>query len=336
MEYRQLGRTGLRVSPFGLGTMLFGGKTTSHEAQRLVERAVDAGVNLIDTANVYGRGRSEDTLGTIFKKTGYRSKVVLSTKVNVRMDDADPNAAGNHRRHIREQCEASLRRLGTDWIDLYFIHRPAQNIPIDETLRALDDLVRAGKVNHIGCSTFAAWSVVESLWVSKEYGLNRFVCEQPPYHLLDRAIESELIPMALSYGLGLLAWSPLAGGLLSGKYAEAIPGDGRIQAGSVWGDRHLAPAVVRAVGELADLARAKGCTLTQLALAWCSTRPGISAALLGARTVEQWDEQIGALTVSLTDEDLGRIDAVCPPGKTLVSYYHEDTYADFRPTEYRW
>ncbi len=226
--------------------------------------------------------------------------------------------------------------MGTDWIDLYFIHRPSQNIPIDETLRALDDLVRAGKVNHIGCSTFPAWSVVESLWVSKEYGLNRFVTEQPPYHLLDRAIENEMIPMARSYGLGLLAWSPLAGGLLSGKYLDAVPDQARIQFGSVWGDRHFEAPVVKVVTELAELALEKSCTLTQLALAWCVSRPGISAAILGARTSDQWDDQIGALTVKLSDEDLRRIDTICPPGKTLVSYYHEDAYADFRPTEFRW
>src|SRR5215813_12289081 len=228
MQYRQLGRTGVQVSPLCLGAMLFGGKTPEAEAYTIVDRALDAGINFLDTANVYERGRSEEVVGAALKRNGKRSKIVLATKVFGRMNDDDPNAAGIHRRIIREQCEASLRRLQTDYIDLYYVHRQMQNVPIDETLRALDDLVRAGKVVYIGCSTFPAWSVVESLWVSKEYGLNRFVCEQPPYHLMDRVIENELIPMAQTYGLALMPWSPLAGGLLTGKYREGIPSDARI------------------------------------------------------------------------------------------------------------
>jgi aryl-alcohol dehydrogenase-like predicted oxidoreductase len=235
--------------------MLFGGKTPAAEAHTIIDAALDAGITLIDTANVYERGRSEEVVGAALKHNGKRSQVVLSTKVWGRMADDDPNAAGNHRRHIREQCEASLRRLQTDYIDLYYIHRPMHTIPIDETLRALDDLVHAGKVLYIGCSTFSAWAVVESLWVAKEYGLNRFVCEQPPYHLLDRSIEHELITMAQTYGLGLLAWSPLAGGLLTGKYLHSIPENGGVQPGSMWGDRHFAPAATEVVSARATSAR---------------------------------------------------------------------------------
>jgi aryl-alcohol dehydrogenase-like predicted oxidoreductase len=336
MHYRQLGRTGLQVSPLCLGSMLFGGKTPEAEAHTIIDCALDAGINVIDTANVYERGRSEAVIGTALKRNGKRSKVVLTTKVWGRMDNDDPNAAGLTRRHIREQCEASLRRLQTDYIDVYYIHRQMQNIPIDETLRALDDLVHSGKVLSIGCSTFPAWSVVEALWVAKEYGLNRFSCEQPPYHLLDRSIENELIPMAQTYGLGLMVWSPLAGGLLTGKYQNGVPAMGRIQPGNGWADRHFSPAAMEAVGALGQVAHEKGCTLSQLALAWCLSKPGITCAILGARTPEHLIDQLGALNIALTEEDHQRIDRICAPGKTLVSYYYEDSSADFRPSQYRW
>ncbi len=220
MEYRSLGRTAIKVSPICLGCMMFGGKTSPDDSYPIIDRAIDAGVNFLDTANVYSRGRSEEVTGEALKRNGKRHQIVLATKVHGTMDDNDPNAYGSSRRHIIEQCEASLRRLQTDYIDLYQIHRPRSDTPIDETLRALDDLVRAGKVRYIGTSTFGAWQLVESLWVAKEYGLNRFVCEQPPYHILDRRIERELIPMAQSYGFGLIPWSPLAGGLLTGKYTR--------------------------------------------------------------------------------------------------------------------
>jgi aryl-alcohol dehydrogenase-like predicted oxidoreductase len=316
--------------------MLFGGKTPESETAAIIDCALDAGINFIDTANIYVRGRSEEVIGAALKHNGQRARVVLATKVFARMEDDAPNAAGIHRRHIREQVEASLRRLQTDYIDLYYIHRPMHNIPIDETLRALDDLVRAGKILYIGCSTFAAWAVLESLWVAKEYGLNRFVCEQPPYHLLDRAIEHELIPMAQTYGLGLMAWSPLAGGLLTGKYRQGVPDDARVQPGSVWSDRHFVPEAMNAVAELSQLADEKGCTLSQLALAWCISKPGITAAILGARTLDHLRDQLGALEVQITLDDHQRIDAICPPGKTRVSYYYEDTSADFQPALYRW
>src|ERR687893_78133 len=229
MEYRQLGRTGVQVSPLCLGCMMFGGKTGPEDSYAIIDRAIEAGINFLDTANVYSRGRSEEVTGAALKRNGKRQRIVLATKVHGNMADDDPNMAGNSRRHIVEQCEASLRRLQTDYIDLYQIHRPQPAIPIDETLRALDDLIRSGKVRYIGTSTFAAWQVVEALWIAKELGLNRFVCEQPPYHLLDRRIERELVPMAMTYGFGVIPWSPLAGGLLTGKYqrGETPPADSR-------------------------------------------------------------------------------------------------------------
>ena len=224
MHYRSLGRTGTQVSELCLGCMMFGGRTDEAASLDIIDRAIDSGINFLDTANVYSRGRSEEVVGKALKRNGKLDSIVLATKVHGRMDDEDPNAAGNHRRHVIEQCEASLSRLKTDHIDLYQIHRPDSRIPIDETLRALDDLIHAGKVLYAGTSTFAAWQVVESLWASKELGLNRFVTEQPPYHLLDRRIERELVPVAQTYGLALIPWSPLAGGFLSVWGATTLQG----------------------------------------------------------------------------------------------------------------
>ncbi|MCA9926906.1 MAG: aldo/keto reductase, partial [Anaerolineales bacterium] len=204
MEYRNLGRTGVKVSPLCLGAMNFGMAAEEKESIEIIDAALDVGINFIDTANVYSRGVSEEIVGKALRQKGKRDRIVLATKVWARMDDNDPNAQWGTRRHIIEQCEASLKRLQTDTIDLYQIHRPSSEYPIDETLRALDDLIRDGKVRYIGTSTFAAWQIVESLWVSREYGLNRFVCEQPPYNLLDRRIEREMLPMAQTYGIGII------------------------------------------------------------------------------------------------------------------------------------
>ena len=228
LQQVQLGRTGLKVSNLCLGAMMFGGKSNADDSYAMIDQAIDHGVNFIDTANVYNAGRSEEVTGQALQRNRKRNAIVLATKVHGKMGEG-PNDMGNSRRHIIEQCDASLKRLQTDYIDLYQIHRPDPNIAIDETLRALDDLIRAGKVRYIGTSTYAAWQVVESLWASEKHHLNRFVCEQPPYHILDRRIERELIPMAQTYGIGIIPWSPLAGGMLTGKYrrGEPMPDDSR-------------------------------------------------------------------------------------------------------------
>ncbi|RIK36255.1 MAG: aldo/keto reductase [Chloroflexi bacterium] len=336
MEYRPLGRTGVKVSPLCLGCMMFGGKTSPEDSYTIIDRALDAGINFLDTANVYGRGRSEEVTGAALKRNGKRSHVVLATKVHGRMDDDEPNAAGNSRRHIIEQCEASLRRLQTDYIDLYQLHRPQSDIPIDETLRALDDLIRAGKVRYIGTSTFEAWQVVESLWVAKELGLNRTVCEQPPYHILDRRIERGLIPMALTYGIGIIPWSPLAGGLLTGKYSRNAPPPADSRFADYETNPRLQARMVEAVFDVGEglqpLADAHGCTLSQLALAWCVHQPGVTSPIIGPRTMEQLEDNLGALAVTLTDEDRKAIDQLVPPGRMVSPYYE----ADFGPHQYRW
>jgi aryl-alcohol dehydrogenase-like predicted oxidoreductase len=283
---------------------------------------------------VYARGQSEEMTGEALRRNGQRQRVVLATKVHGRMADGDPNAAGNSRRHIVAECEASLRRLQTDYIDLYQIHRPEASTPIDETLRALDDLVRAGKVRYVGTSTFGAWQVVEALWVAKELGLNRFVTEQPPYNILDRRIERELVPMAQTFGIGLIPWSPIAGGLLSGKYrrGQAAP------AGSRYAEQNRQPSEDRLVDgaydvieRLEGIAQSKDCTMVQLALAWVLDQPAITSPIVGPRTLEQMDEYLGAPSVTLIDDDRRQIDELVPPGGMISPFYE----ADFGPHRYR-
>jgi len=335
MEYRSLGRTGAKVSVLCLGCMMFGGKTIPEDSYTIIDRAIDAGINFLDTANVYSRGRSEEVTGEALKRNGKRDRIVLATKVHGVMDDNDPNMSGNTRRNIIQQCEASLKRLQTDWIDLYQIHRPQSSVPIDETLRALDDLVRSGKVRYIGTSTFGAWQVVESLWVSKELGLNRFVCEQPPYNLLDRRIERELIPLAQSYGIGLIPWSPLAGGLLTGKYNRGTPAP----EGTRFADFTNNPILQKrwndisfgAIEQYEAYTKERGVPFSHFALAWCAAMPGVTSPIIGPRTLDQLEDNLKAIEVKITPEDMAKVDSIVPRGGMVSPYYD----ADFGPNV-RW
>ena len=336
MEYRSLGRTGVRVSELCLGCMMFGGRTGEEDSFAIIDRAVDAGINFLDTANVYSTGASEEVVGKALKRNGKRDSIVLATKVHGPMDEDDPNARGNHRRHIIEQCEASLRRLQVDHIDLYQIHRPDSQVPIDETLRALDDLIRAGKVRYVGTSTYAAWQLVEALWAARELGLNRFVCEQPPYHLLDRRIERELVPFARTYGVALIPWSPLAGGFLTGKYSRdesRSPGDSRygLEPRRL-GRNHFTDAAFEVLETVQAIAQEKGCAPGQIALAWCKDKPGVTSPIIGPRTMEQLEDNLGAAEITLGEHDHARLDAAAPPGRAAVPYYD----ADFGPHPFRW
>ncbi|MCF7802665.1 MAG: aldo/keto reductase [Candidatus Marinimicrobia bacterium] len=332
MEYRNLGRTGVKVSPLCLGTMMFGWKTEEKDSMDIVDRAIEGGINFIDTANVYSRGTSEEYVGKALQRNGKRNEIVLATKVHGGMNDDDPNAWGNSRRHIVEQCEASLKRLQTDYIDLYQIHRPQSDIPIDETLRALDDLISAGKVRYVGTSTFAAWQVVESIYIAKELGLNRFVSEQPPYHLLDRRVERELLPVAKQYGLAILPWSPLAGGFLTGKYKRKSTGDaGRLSEDNEWNRNHFIDPAFTIAETIVKMASAKGCATSQLALAWCAQQDGVTSPIIGPRTIPQLEDNLGAIDLTLTQEDLDKIDEVAEPGRATVPYYD----ADFSANTYR-
>ncbi len=335
MEYRSFGRTGVKVSTLCLGCMMFGGKTSPEDSYAIIDRAIDGGINFLDTANVYSRGRSEEVTGEAIKRSGKRDQLILATKVHGVMDDTDVNGNGNSRRHIIQQCEASLRRLQTDWIDLYQIHRPQSGIPIDETLRAMDDLIRAGKVRYIGTSTFAAWQVMESLWMAKELGLNRFVCEQPPYHILDRRAERELLPMARTYGVAIIPWSPLAGGLLTGKYDRGTspPSDSRFA--DIESNPRLKARMVETVFDVVEglkpIAAAHNCTLSQVAIAWCAQQPGVTSPIIGPRTIEQLEDNLGALNVTLSADELTAIDQLAPPGRMVSPFYE----ADFGPHQYR-
>lgn len=333
MELRQFGRTGVKVTSICLGAMMFGGKTNPEDSAPIIDRALAEGINFIDTANVYSRGRSEEVVGEALKRSGKRDRIVLATKVHGQMSD-DPNDMGTSRRHIIASCEASLRRLQTDYIDLYQLHRPRSDTPIDETLRALDDLIRAGKVRYIGTSTFAAWQLVESIYVAKELGTNRIVCEQPPYHLLDRRIERELIPVAQTYGIAVIPWSPLAGGLLTGKYrrGQEPPEDARFAdtANPIY-RRRLNDRIYDVTEPLEELAREKGCTMSQMALAWVEQQPGVTSPIIGPRTMEQLEDNLGAKDVTFTAEELKRIDHIIRRGDYVAPYYE----ADFGPSQYR-
>jgi aryl-alcohol dehydrogenase-like predicted oxidoreductase len=337
MDYRNLGRTGVKVSPLCLGTMMFGRSTDEQESIAIIEHALAAGINFIDTANVYGQGTSEIYTGKALAKSGRRDQVVLATKACLPMDSDDPNARGLSRRHLIKACEDSLRRLGTDWIDLYQLHRPQAEVPIDETLRALDDLIRAGKLRYIGTSMFPGWKIVESLWAAKELGLNRFVSEQCTFHLLDRTAEREVLPAALSFGIGVLTWGPLCGGLLTGKYRRDDPSaEGRWQGGKDNFGRPVTAAAWDLIEAHTAHAADKGCTPSQLALAWNAAQAGVTAPIIGPRTRAQLIDNLGALSVGLTLEDRERIDAAVPPKSACMPYYDAALAVDTRPNLGRW
>ena len=321
MEPRTLGRTGVTVSPLCLGAMMFGawGEEDHDESIRIIHRALDAGINFIDTADVYSRGQSEEIVGEALAG-GRRDNVILATKVHGKMGD-DPNEFGNSRRWIVREVENSLRRLGTDWIDLYQIHRPELDTDIDETLGALTDLVRAGKVRYIGSSTFPASQIVEAQWVAERRGRERFVCEQPPYSLLHRGVEADVLPTCLRYGMGVIPWSPLGGGWLSGRWRKDAD-DLTSRRSAMVPDRYdlSLPENQRkldaadALGRLADEA---GMSLIEMALAFVIRHPAVTAAIIGPRTMEHLESQLPAAEVELSDELLDRIDEIVAPGVNL-------------------
>jgi aryl-alcohol dehydrogenase-like predicted oxidoreductase len=328
MEYRTLGRTGMQVSPLCLGAMMFGGwGEPDHDVSiSIIHRALDAGINFIDTADVYSLGESEVIVGKALAG-GRRDDVILATKFHAPMDvpmgqsGGDPNRRGNSRRWIVAEVENSLRRLGTDWIDLYQVHRPDPSTDVEETLSALTDLQRAGKIRAFGCSTFPAHQLVEAHWAAQRRGLGRFVTEQPPYSMLVRGIEADVLPVAQRYGMGVLVWSPLASGWLSGAYrkdrdipisrrAERLPA--RYDLSMPENQRKLDAA--DAFGELADKA---GIPLIHLALAFVLRHPAVTSPIIGPRTMAHLESQLGAVDVELSTEVLDRIDEIVPPGTTF-------------------
>jgi aryl-alcohol dehydrogenase-like predicted oxidoreductase len=321
MDHRPLGRTGVSVSKFCLGAMMFGawGNPDHDESIRIIHRALDAGINFIDTADVYAQGESEEIVGKALAG-GRRDNIILATKFHGVMGD-DPNQQGSSRRWIIREVEDSLRRLGTDWIDLYQVHRPRTDTDIEETLSALSDLVHQGKVRYLGSSTFPASQIVEAQWVARDRHLQRFVTEQPPYSMLVRAIEAEVLPTCARYGMGVLSYSPLTGGWLSGRWRKDTGQQSSSRANrlperfdlSLPANQHK----LDAVEELARLAEEAGITLIQLAIAFVLNHPAVTAAIIGPRTMEQLESQLAGADVVLDEALLDRIDEIVPPGTTI-------------------
>jgi aryl-alcohol dehydrogenase-like predicted oxidoreductase len=329
MRYRQLGASGLRVSVLTMGTMTFGGTggfasvgaTDLDGARRQLDRCLEAGVNLVDTADVYSGGLSEEIVGQALE--GRRDDVLLATKARMPMGDG-PNDAGLSRHHLVRSCEASLRRLRTDHIDLYQVHEWDGQTPLEETLRALDDLVHAGKVRYVGCSNYAGWQLMKALGIAERQGLARFVSQQIHYTLQAREAEYELLPISLDQGLGVLVWSPLAGGLLSGKYRRGEPGPAQSRLLSGWDeppvrDQELLYDIVEVVVEVA---KDRGVSPAQVALAWLLERPAVTSLVIGARTEEQLADNLGAADLSLTGEELARLEEASRP-PLLYPYWHQ-------------
>jgi aryl-alcohol dehydrogenase-like predicted oxidoreductase len=317
MKYRSLGRTGLKVSPFCLGAMMFGawGNPDHDDAISIIRDALAAGINFIDTADVYSAGESETIVGKAIK--GRRDGLVIATKFHLPMGE-DPNMAGNSRRWIMRACEDSLRRLGTDYLDLYQAHKPEPDTDIDETLGALSDLVHQGKVRYLGTSTFPASAIVEAQWVAERRHRERFVCEQPPYSMLVRGVEAEVLPICQRYGMGVIPWSPLGGGWLSGNWRlgrsdltsrRSVRVPRRYDVSRPENQKKL-----EAADALARLADESGVSLIHLALAFVINHPAVTSAIIGPRTHDHLDSQLGAADVQLTDEILDRIDQIVPPG----------------------
>jgi aryl-alcohol dehydrogenase-like predicted oxidoreductase len=320
MELRTLGRTGVHVSPLCLGAMMFGawGEPDHDAAIRIIHRALDAGINFVDTADVYSRGESEQIVGKALR--GRREHVVLATKFHGTMGD-DPNQAGNSRRWILREVEASLARLQTDWIDLYQVHRWDPFTAHEETLGALSDLVAQGKVRYIGSSTYPAAQIVKAQWVARERGRERFVCEQPPYSILVRGVEADVLPTCHELGMGVIPWSPLAGGWLSGNWRKGAE-DLKSRRAAMLPQRYdlsLAAnqAKLEAADALAELAEQSDMTLIQMALAFVIRHPAVTAAIIGPRTIEQLESQLGAQDVELETAVLDRIDEIVAPGTTI-------------------
>ena len=331
MNYRTLGRTGVKIAPLALGTDNFANPLPEADAIAILDRALAAGINLIDTSNNYAGGESERIIGRALVQNGRRHEVFLATKAHYPTGPG-PNDRGNSRLHLMRACEESLRRLQTDHIDLYQLHRPVFDIPIDETLGALTDLVRQGKVRYIGSSTAPAWKVMEGVLTSELKGYARFVSEQPPYNLLDRRIENELVPLCQSYGLGLITWAPLAMGMLAGRYADAehYPTDSRAQLrGGIYADRVTAQAVA-AGNEFVRLARTHGYDPAQLALLWVKDQPGVTAPLIGVRSVAQLENLLPVLDMTLPDELRTACDAIVPPGSDAANFHNTSGWMKMR------
>jgi aryl-alcohol dehydrogenase-like predicted oxidoreductase len=333
LKTRKLGRTGIDVSPLCLGTMMFGGPTDESTSVRIIHKAIDQGINFIDTADMYNAGRSEQVLGTALN--GKREQVVVATKGRQPVGDG-PNRSGASRRHLMRQLHESLRRLNTDYVDIYYIHAPDYETAIEETLRALDDMVHSGKVHYIGCSNFRAWQVCEALWTSDRCNLHRFACVQPLYNIVNRDIEVELLPLCQEHRLGVVSYSPLARGILTGKYRpqDSYPAESR----AARDDARLKQAELRDESieisqQLARYCESRGTTASRFALAWCLANPVLTSIIVGPRTEQQFDDNYGCLEVSISEEDEAFVNKLVPPGEHSGKGFQDPLYpVTGRPT----
>ena len=323
MKYRLLGRTGVMVAPLCLGSDNFANPTPEAESIAMIERAIDAGINLIDTSNSYAKGESERIIGRALAASGRRDQVLVATKAHYPTGPG-PNDRGNSRLHLMKACEDSLKRLQLDCIDLFQLHRPSFDLPIEETMSALTDLVRQGKVRYVGCSTTPAWKVMESIMASELKGYVRFVSEQPPYNLLDRRIENEMVPLCQEYQLGILPWSPLAMGILAGRYADAdkAPEESRAALrGGIYAERVTARGI-EVGNRFVQMARDRDLSPAQLAVLWVKDQPGITAPLIGPRTLEQLEHFLPVMEMQLDDQTRAACDALVPPGSAVADFHN--------------
>jgi len=326
VDTRKLGRTGIDVSPLCLGTMMVGGPTDEETSIRIIHKAIDFGINFIDTADMYNAGRSEEILGKALRSK--RDNVVVATKGRQPVGDG-PNQSGASRRHLMNQLHASLRRLNTDCIDIYYVHTPDYQTPIEETLRALDDMVRSGKVHYIACSNFRAWRVCEALWTSDRCNLHRFACVQPLYNIVNRDAEVELLPLCEEHRLGVVSYSPLARGILTGKYrpGESYPADSR----AARGDTRIQQAELRdpsieIAQQLTQYCESRGSATSQFALAWCLANPIVTSVIVGPRTESQFDDNLGCLEVEIGREDEAFVNQLVPPGEHSGKGFQDPLY----------
>ena len=326
MNYRNLGKAGVKVSPICLGTMMFGGQTDEAESIRIIRKAIDLGINFIDTANMYNAGRSEVAVGKAIANR--RDQVVLATKGRQPMGEG-PNESGASRLHLMRELDASLKRLGTDFVDIYYQHTPDDETPIEESLRALDDMVRSGKVRYIACSNFRAWQLCESLWTSDKLNLHHFSCIQPLYNIVNRDIEVELLPLCKQHGVGVVAYSPLARGILTGKYkpgAEFPQGSRAARNDPRMKQAELRDASIEISQQIVAHCDKKGVGASQFALAWVLANPIVTSVILGPRTIEQFDDNTGCLQVTITDEDEDFIDSLVHPGEHSGKGFQDTAY----------
>lgn len=331
MEYRNLGRTGVKVAPLALGTDNILNPTPADQAERILLRAIEEGINLIDTSNSYSQGGSEEVIGQVLARHGLRDQVVLATKAHYPTGPG-PNDRGNSRYHLIKACEDSLRRLKTDHIDLYQLHRPVFDMPIDESLSALTDLVRQGKIRYIGSSTAPAWKVMEGILTSELKGYVRFVSEQPPYNLIDRRIENELVPLAQAHQLALISWSPMAMGMLAGRYSptQPRPQDSRAALrGGIYAER-VSQRAIEVANQFVELARQSGHDPAQLAVLWVKDQPGLTAPILGPRTLEQLEHLLPVAQMKLSDDLRAACDALVPPGSAVANFHNSATWMKMR------